>query len=302
MLTEASTTRPLPRLPLGHPRALQHRDRVLRPPCRRPGRLALIYVDEDGGAHAHLVRRDARAVVRLRQCAEGRRPCRAATASRCSCRNRWNCRSRIWPRSAPAWSRCRCSRCSARTRWNFVSPIPVPGPSSPTRTGGKNSRKSATGCLTCRISTSPAMPLHAGAKSFWSSIETASEQFATVDTSADDPAIIIYTSGTTGNPKARCTPIASLLGHLPNVEMVHDFLPKPDDRDVDPGRLGVDRRAVRCAVPGLVSRRPGGRASRQKIRAAGGDAADGRSRRPQRVPAADRAEADAASRRQSMPA
>src|ERR1700712_3212758 len=40
--------------------------------------------------------------------------------------------------------------------------------------------------------------IHAGAKSFWTAIEDASEQFANVDTSADDPAIIIYTSGTTG--------------------------------------------------------------------------------------------------------
>src|ERR1700709_699582 len=71
--------------------------------------------------------------------------------------------------------------------------------------------------------------IHAGAKSFWSSIETASEQFATVDTSADDPAIIIYTSGTTGNPKGALHAHRVLLGHLPNVEMVHDFFPKPDD-------------------------------------------------------------------------
>src|ERR1700680_3436943 len=71
--------------------------------------------------------------------------------------------------------------------------------------------------------------IHAGAKSFWSSIETASEEFASVDTSADDPAIIIYTSGTTGNPKGALHAHRVLLGHLPNVEMVHDFLPKPDD-------------------------------------------------------------------------
>src|SRR5947209_5607893 len=70
--------------------------------------------------------------------------------------------------------------------------------------------------------------VHAGAKSFWSSIETASEQFATLDTSADDPAIIIYTSGTTGNPKGALHAHRVLLGHLPNVEMVHDFLPKPE--------------------------------------------------------------------------
>jgi len=71
--------------------------------------------------------------------------------------------------------------------------------------------------------------IHGGAKSFWSSIETASEEFATVDTSANDPAIIIYTSGTTGNPKGALHAHRVLLGHLPNVEMVHDFLPKPGD-------------------------------------------------------------------------
>src|SRR6266436_2706442 len=70
---------------------------------------------------------------------------------------------------------------------------------------------------------------HAGAKSFWSSIETASEEFATADTSADDPALIIYTSGTTGNPKGALHAHRVVLGHLPNVEMCHDFLPKPGD-------------------------------------------------------------------------
>src|SRR6184192_2186390 len=40
----------------------------------------------------------------------------------------------------------------------------------------------------------------AGAKPFWPSLKAASPDFTTVDTSADDPALIIYTSGTTGNP------------------------------------------------------------------------------------------------------
>jgi acetyl-CoA synthetase len=68
-----------------------------------------------------------------------------------------------------------------------------------------------------------------GAKSFWASLKSASTEFTTVDTSADDPAIIIYTSGTTGNPKGALHAHRVLLGHLPNVEMVHGFLPKPDD-------------------------------------------------------------------------
>jgi acetyl-CoA synthetase len=68
-----------------------------------------------------------------------------------------------------------------------------------------------------------------GTKSFWSQVEAASDQFATLDTSTDDPAIIIYTSGTTGNPKGALHAHRVLLGHLPNVEMVHDFMPKPGD-------------------------------------------------------------------------
>jgi acetyl-CoA synthetase len=71
--------------------------------------------------------------------------------------------------------------------------------------------------------------IHAGAKSFWTAIEDAPEDFVTADTSADDPAIIIYTSGTTGNPKGALHAHRVLLGHLPNVEMAHDFFPKPGD-------------------------------------------------------------------------
>ncbi|HYI30162.1 MAG TPA: acyl-CoA synthetase, partial [Bradyrhizobium sp.] len=69
----------------------------------------------------------------------------------------------------------------------------------------------------------------AGTKSFWSQLKAASADFATVDTSADDPALIIYTSGTTGNPKGALHAHRVLLGHLPNIEMTHDFLPKPGD-------------------------------------------------------------------------
>ena len=68
-----------------------------------------------------------------------------------------------------------------------------------------------------------------GTRSFWAAIDAASEDFATVDTSCDDPAIIIYTSGTTGNPKGALHAHRVLLGHLPNVEMVHGFFPKPGD-------------------------------------------------------------------------
>ena len=69
----------------------------------------------------------------------------------------------------------------------------------------------------------------AGTRSFWPALQAASPEFATVDTVADDPAMIIYTSGTTGNPKGALHAHRVLLGHLPNVEMIHDFFPKADD-------------------------------------------------------------------------
>ena len=68
-----------------------------------------------------------------------------------------------------------------------------------------------------------------GVTPFWSALKAASPEFATVDTSADDPALIIYTSGTTGNPKGALHAHRVVLGHLPNVEMCHDFFPKPGD-------------------------------------------------------------------------
>ncbi len=57
-----------------------------------------------------------------------------------------------------------------------------------------------------------------------------SSRFTATDTLADDPALIIYTSGTTGPPKGALHAHRVLLGHLPGVEMSHDFLPAAGDR------------------------------------------------------------------------
>ncbi|MCF8501291.1 MAG: AMP-binding protein, partial [Rhodospirillum sp.] len=53
--------------------------------------------------------------------------------------------------------------------------------------------------------------------------------FSPVDTAADDPALVIYTSGTTGKPKGALHAHRVLLGHLPGVEMPHDFFPREGD-------------------------------------------------------------------------
>lgn len=66
-------------------------------------------------------------------------------------------------------------------------------------------------------------------RSFWESIEKCSTEFTPEDTLAEDPALIIYTSGTTGKPKGALHAHRVLLGHLPGVEISHDFFPQPDD-------------------------------------------------------------------------
>ena len=69
----------------------------------------------------------------------------------------------------------------------------------------------------------------AGHVDFAAALAQASDRFAPVDTGPDDPAIIIYTSGTTGNPKGALHAHRVLLGHLPCVELSHDFFPQAGD-------------------------------------------------------------------------
>ena len=68
-----------------------------------------------------------------------------------------------------------------------------------------------------------------GAVNFWSAIETADETFSNVDTASDDIAWISYTSGTTGMPKGSVQPHRMLLGHMPSLEFIYDFFPQDND-------------------------------------------------------------------------
>ncbi|MGS4915224.1 MULTISPECIES: AMP-binding protein [Mameliella] len=49
------------------------------------------------------------------------------------------------------------------------------------------------------------------------------------DSGPETPAVLIYTSGTTGTPKGALHGHRVLTGHLPGVEMSHDFLGQPGD-------------------------------------------------------------------------
>ncbi|SIR24135.1 MULTISPECIES: AMP-binding protein [unclassified Bosea (in: a-proteobacteria)] len=61
-------------------------------------------------------------------------------------------------------------------------------------------------------------------------VEEGSADFVPAETGPDDPALMIYTSGTTGNPKGALHGHRVLPGHLPGVQMPHEFMPQPGDR------------------------------------------------------------------------
>src|SRR3974390_2315671 len=96
------------------------------------------------------------------------------------------------------------------------------------RAASRNSRRSATACRSSKASMSP-VPRQPAQNRSGRSSRAAPIIFRRSDTPPDDPAIIIYTSGTTGNPKGALHAHRVLLGHLPNVEMAHDFLPQAGD-------------------------------------------------------------------------
>ncbi|MCT4657327.1 MAG: AMP-binding protein [Cohaesibacter sp.] len=92
-------------------------------------------------------------------------------------------------------------------------------------------------------------------------MESEGEDFTPFDSHSDDPAILIYTSGTTGNPKGALHGHRVLLGHLPGVEISHNFLPQPGDKIWTPadwawigGLLDVLMPALHHGVP-VVARR-----------------------------------------------
>ena len=99
------------------------------------------------------------------------------------------------------------------------------------------------------------------AEDFQSLCDGQSNEFTPHPTKADDPAILIYTSGTTGAPKGALHAHRVLPGHLPGVEMSHDFFPQPGDKIWTPadwawigGLLDVLMPALHHGVPVVACR------------------------------------------------
>jgi acetyl-CoA synthetase len=93
--------------------------------------------------------------------------------------------------------------------------------------------------------------LREDALGFSETLAQAASDFAPVPTRPDDPALMIYTSGTTGQPKGAVHAHRVLLGHLPGIEMPHEFFPQPGDRMWTPADWAWAGGLLNALLPGL---------------------------------------------------
>jgi acetyl-CoA synthetase len=90
-----------------------------------------------------------------------------------------------------------------------------------------------------------------GALGFAEMIERASADFTPQPTLADDPALMVYTSGTTGQPKGALHAHRVLIGHMPGIELPHEFFPQPGDRFWTPADWAWAGGLLDCLLPSL---------------------------------------------------
>jgi len=90
-----------------------------------------------------------------------------------------------------------------------------------------------------------------GAHGFHQTLERASTAFAPLTTAADAPALMVYTSGTTGPPKGALHAHRVLIGHMPGIELPHDFFPQPGDRFWTPADWAWAGGLLDCLLPSL---------------------------------------------------
>lgn len=75
--------------------------------------------------------------------------------------------------------------------------------------------------------------------------------FTPAATKAEDPVIMVYTSGTTGPPKGALHCHRALIGHLPGIEISHEFFPQSDDVIWTPADWAWAGGLLNILIPGL---------------------------------------------------
>ncbi len=90
-----------------------------------------------------------------------------------------------------------------------------------------------------------------GALDFHDTLARASTDFSAVATESDAPALMVYTSGTTGQPKGALHAHRVLIGHMPGIELPHDFFPQPGDRFWTPADWAWAGGLLDCLLPSL---------------------------------------------------
>jgi acetyl-CoA synthetase len=90
-----------------------------------------------------------------------------------------------------------------------------------------------------------------GALGFRETIARGRGVFNAAPTRPDDPALMIFTSGTTGQAKGALHGHRVLLGHLPGVEMPHEFFPQEGDRFWTPADWAWAGGLLDCLLPSL---------------------------------------------------
>ncbi|MFA7414617.1 MAG: AMP-binding protein [Rhizobium sp.] len=90
------------------------------------------------------------------------------------------------------------------------------------------------------------------AHSFAELVEAFPPLFEVTETGPDTPALMIFTSGTTGPPKGALHGHRVLPGHIPGFQMVHDFLPKPDDKVWTPSDWAWAGGLLNALLPALL--------------------------------------------------
>ena len=90
-----------------------------------------------------------------------------------------------------------------------------------------------------------------GALGLHETIARGRSTFIPAVTTPDDPALMIFTSGTTGQAKGALHGHRVLLGHLPGIEMPHEFFPQAGDRFWTPADWAWAGGLLDCLLPSL---------------------------------------------------